>query len=210
MWRYIMNYIKLPYLVFFLIFYSLSANITAIPSDSDELHHLVINHIQSAKAKWISNHIVIDAILEQNKKNTGLAMTKDEILKLDKQWRAETKQADQPLINKLLNNKLSDYLKKIKEESAGIYTEIFVMDMFGLNVGQSDVTSDYWQGDEEKWLNTYALGANQVHIGEVEYDESTKQYQIQASISIENPKTGKNIGAITLGIEIERLELYAF
>ena len=33
----------------------------------------------------------------------------------------------------------------------------------GLNVGQSDVTSDYWQGDEAKWKKSYKMGAGAVH-----------------------------------------------
>jgi uncharacterized phage infection (PIP) family protein YhgE len=38
-----------------------------------------------------------------------------------------------------------------------------VKDNKGLNVGQSDVTSDYWQGDEAKWKKSYKMGAGAVH-----------------------------------------------
>ncbi len=37
-------------------------------------------------------------------------------------------------------------------------TEVFVMDARGLNVAASDVTSDYWQGDEEKFSETFPKG----------------------------------------------------
>jgi serine/threonine protein kinase len=51
------------------------------------------------------------------------------------------------LIDSLLKNELSAFLAKKKAESKGLLTEIFVMDNKGLNVGQSDVTSDYgWPG----------------------------------------------------------------
>jgi hypothetical protein len=43
-------------------------------------------------------------------------------------------------------------------------TEMFVMDAKGLNVGQSDVTSDYWQGDEAKWQKTYGAGPGVVFV----------------------------------------------
>jgi hypothetical protein len=42
-----------------------------------------------------------------------------------------------------------------------------------MNVGQSDVRSDCWQGDEAKWQQTYLKGADAIHIGEVEFDESS-------------------------------------
>ena len=42
-----------------------------------------------------------------------------------------------------------------------------------MNVGQSDIISDYWQGDEAKWIKTYAKGAAALHIGKVKEDEST-------------------------------------
>ena len=60
------------------------------------------------------------------------------------------------MIDDILRNSLSGFLKAKKKESEGLFTEIFVMDNKGMNVGQSDITSDYWQGDEAKWIKTYA------------------------------------------------------
>ena len=79
------------------------------------------------------------------------------------------------------------------------------MDNKGLNVGQSDVTSDYWQGDEAKWKKTFLVGPNAVFIDKVEEDESTQQFQSQVSLSIVDPATNIVIGAITIGIDVEVL-----
>ena len=79
------------------------------------------------------------------------------------------------------------------------------MDDKGLNVAQSSVTSDYWQGDEAKWQKTFQAGPNAYHIGDVEEDESTQMFQSQVSYAITDPASGKVIGAITVGVNVEEL-----
>lgn len=152
---------------------------------------------------WISDPVVVDAVKAQNAKNAGL--TQADIDALDQQWRAETSAAAKPLIDETLANQLSGYLKNVKDGSKGLYTEIFVMDNKGLNVGQSDVTSDYWQGDEEKWQNSYGAGPDALLIGEVEQDESTQRFQTQVSLPVVDPANGQVIGAVTIGVDVESL-----
>jgi hypothetical protein len=153
--------------------------------------------------EWVKDPKLVEAIKAQNSKNGGL--DEAQIVKLDKQWRAETGGSDRPLINQVLGNEVSSYLKAKKDASAGLVTEAFVMDNKGLNVGQSDVTSDYWQGDEAKWKQTYLVGADAVHISGVEQDESTQTFQSQVSVSVVDPADGKVIGAITVGVNVEML-----
>jgi hypothetical protein len=84
-------------------------------------------------------------------------------------------------------------------------TEIFVMDNKGLNVGQSDITSDYWQGDEAKWQKTYSVGASAIHISDVAKDESTQSFQSQLSLPVVDPANNQVIGAVTIGINVEQI-----
>lgn len=153
--------------------------------------------------KWVNNSAVTEQIKSQNSKTKD--MSEAEIIVLDKQWRAETNSASQPLIEEVLGRPLSAYLAKVKEESQGLYTEIFVMDAKGMNVGQSDVTSDYWQGDEAKWQKTYLEGPSAIHIGDIEMDESSQQFQAQLSLSVVDPASGTVIGAVTVGINLDAL-----
>jgi hypothetical protein len=152
---------------------------------------------------WVSDPAVVEAVKQQNARNAGLSQA--DIDALDQQWRAETSAAAKPLIDETLGNALSTYLKQVKNDSQGLYTEIFVMDSKGLNVGQSDVTSDYWQGDEDKWTQTYAVGPDALVIGEVEQDESTQRFQTQVSLPVVDPADGQVIGAVTVGIDVETL-----
>ncbi|SOE08730.1 hypothetical protein SAMN05877838_0459 [Hoeflea halophila] len=152
---------------------------------------------------WLTDPVVVSAIKEQNTKTASLDAAA--IDKLDKQWRAQATATDQPFVSEVLARELSKFLMEKKDRSQGMITEMFVMDAKGLNVGQSDVTSDYWQGDEAKWQKTYAEGAGVVFVDEVEEDESTQALQSQASLTISDPETGEPIGAITVGINLDML-----
>jgi hypothetical protein len=151
---------------------------------------------------WLDQPRLIQALRAQNARTANFS--EDDIQRLDQQWRSETDAAKQPLIKDVLGNDLSAYLREVKEAGEGLYTEIFVMDAKGLNVGQSDITSDYWQGDEAKWQQTYAAGANAIHISGIEHDESSQAFQSQVSLPVLDPNSGEPIGAITVGIDVEQ------
>jgi hypothetical protein len=146
---------------------------------------------------------VIAAVQAQNDATASYDQAKVDAL--DKTWRAETKSGDKPMIEGVLSNDLSRYLAGQQKGSVGLFTEIFVMDAKGLNVGQSAATSDYWQGDEAKWKETFLKGADAVHVGELEQDDSTQQLQSQVSVSVVDPASGETIGAVTFGVNVGRL-----
>lgn len=163
----------------------------------------ITEYVKANVATWLSDPLLIGAVNEQNAAHAGL--TQADIDALDKQWRAEVEAASKPLIDKVLGNALSKFLAARQSESGGMITEAFVMDNKGLNVGQSDITSDYWQGDEGKWQKSFGAGAGAIFVDEVEKDESTQTLQSQVSVAISDPATGQAIGAITLGIDVEGL-----
>ena len=147
------------------------------------------------------------ALLEAVKAHNAISAGYDQarIDALDQQWRAEIDASSKPLIDATLNNAASAYLAAVQEESAGLYTEIFAMDARGLNVAQSTLTSDYWQGDEDKWQQTFLVGPDAVQISEVEQDESTQVFQSQVSVAITDPASGEVVGAVTVGVDLSML-----
>jgi hypothetical protein len=146
---------------------------------------------------------LIEAIRAQN---AGPDLSGEEIARLDADWRAQVGAASAPLVEEVAARPASRALAAARDASEGLLTEIFAMDRHGLNVAVSDPTSDYWQGDEAKWLETYAVGADAVHVSEVEFDESTQTYQAQVSLAVPDPDTGAPIGAVTFGVNVEFLE----
>ena len=176
----------------------------ALPTQAADTHVKPMTEFAKKTVQaWIADPEVIEAVKAQNAKNTGLSQA--DIDRLDLQWRAETKSSDRPLIDSVLGKDVSRKLKAARNEARGLVTEIFVMDNKGLNVGQSDVTSDYWQGDEAKWKKSYQAGAGAVFIDEVELDESTQTFQSQLSLPVVDPANGEVIGAVTVGVNVDEL-----
>ncbi len=186
------------------LFLAAALCLAAAGAGADEIQ----GKLQALAAKELKNAFndpaILDAVKAQNERHAALGQP--DIDTLDKQWRAEAKTGKGALIDRVLANEVSQRLKAFKESGQGLYTEIFVMDNRGLNVGQSDVTSDYWQGDESKWQKTFGTGAESVFVDEVEFDESTQTYQSQVSITLLDPATRAAIGAVTIGVNVEALQ----
>ncbi len=161
------------------------------------------NFAKNTVKQWISESVMISAIKAQNDRYANI--TQSQIDSMDIQWRTETVLSRKPLITQVSSNPLSKRLMELKAATKGVVTEIFVMDNRGMNVAISDVTSDYWQGDEDKWQKTFLAGAGTVFVDAVEHDASTDSFQSQLSMSITDPATGQVIGAITVGINVDRL-----
>ncbi len=157
--------------------------------------------VESDVMAWAQSPQVIEAIKAQNAETAGASA--DQINAWDGQWRAEVGQSDQPLIGEVMGRPLSAFLAEQVAASGGRITELFVMDALGLNVAASDVTSDYWQGDEAKHSETYGVGPDAVFVDEIEFDESSQTYQGQVSVSLKDPATGEVIGAMTIGLNAE-------
>jgi glycerol-3-phosphate dehydrogenase len=170
---------------------------------ANEFAPAITKHADTDVRQWLKDPAVVSAVKAQNQKHASL--TQADIDSMDKKWRAETGASSQPMIQAVMANDLSKFLKAKKDGSKGLYTEIFVMDNKGLNVGQSDITSDYWQGDEAKWQKTYSVGASAIHISDVSKDESTQSFQSQLSLPVVDPANNQVIGAVTIGINVEQI-----
>lgn len=153
---------------------------------------------------FLASEIVQMSVKDQNRKYAG--RTEDEITELDNKWRKETEAKSKPLISATLSNPLSAYLTRVQANSNGLFTEIFVMDDKGMNVGQSSISSDYWQGDEDKWQKTFLVGGNAVFIDVPEFDPKLKANVVQLNMSVEDPQTRKAIGAATFQVNLTEMQ----
>jgi hypothetical protein len=151
----------------------------------------------------IGAEIVQVSVDAQNKRLVDMAQ--DKIDALDNQWKAEREAADKPLIAATLSSPLSVYLARVQGKSLGLYAEIFVMDKNGLNVGQSSVTSDFWQGDEDKFQKTYDVADDAMFVDAPEWDDEAKIWRNQVSFTLLDASK-KKIGAVTVEINLTELE----
>ncbi len=102
-----------------------------------------------------------------------------------------------------MKNELSAFLTQKKQAGSDTIFEIFAFDQDGLNVGQTDPTQDYYQGDEAKYWRTFMVGPGAIYIDQPGVDDGRNV--AQANLTITNPDTGKPIGAMTVGIDVDKL-----
>lgn len=157
----------------------------------------VVDLANSTLVKLGTDPVIVAAVKAENAKGKTLA----QIQEMDKKWMATAGVVD--YMKALMDSECGRYLKKI-QAGQPYYSEIFVMDNQGANVAMSEKTSDYWQGDEPKFTESFKGGAGAVHISDVKFDDSTQTYLTQVSVPVKDGD--KVIGAITIGIDVEKLK----
>ncbi len=157
----------------------------------------VVDLANSSLAQLGTDPAIVAAVKAENAKGKTLA----QIQELDKKWMATAGIAD--YMKALMDSECGRHLKKTQSSQA-YFAEIFVMDNQGANVAMSDKTSDYWQGDEAKFTESFKGGAGAVHIGDVKFDDSAQAYLVQVSVPVKDGD--KVIGAMTIGIDVDKLK----
>ena len=183
-----------------------AAVLVAAPAVAGVDHRPAVTELVAEKLRAdFSGAEVVAAIQAQNAAHAALAQ--GDIDALDQTWRAEAEKGGGAMTAGVLGNALSAMLKDKVAAYQGLITEVFVMDDKGLNVGQASMTSDYWQGDEDKFQKTYGVGADAVFVDEIEFDESSQTLQTQVSFTIVDPASGSPVGAVTIGLNMDALGL---
>ena len=117
---------------------------------------------------------------------TGSASPFDQaqVMGLDRDW-----QADRPALAAklgLLQSPASQFLADIVAHDT-IYREILVTDRHGRLVAASNVTSDYFQADEDWWKASFDDGRGRVVVTDVRRDESAGVYTFEIAVPVPAP-----------------------
>ena len=107
------------------------------------------------------------------------------IAQIDRDW---TNGADLPIIRELTNNKLAQNFQSKRRYYQNKYGypllgEIFITNRFGVNVAQTNRTTDYYQADEEWWQVARKDG---LFVGDVNYDESSGTFSTEIAARIDD------------------------
>lgn len=157
----------------------------------------IVDLAEKELARYGTSAVLVKAVADQNAKGATL----EEIKAKDETW-MKTAGIDASM-KALMGTPCALELRKIAA-SAPYYAEIFVMDDKGANVCMTEKTSDYWQGDEDKFIKSFAGGKGALFVDEVNFDNSTQAYLVQVSVPV--MADGKAIGAITFGIDVDKVK----
>ncbi len=176
-------------------FFLLAAFSTALAAEKAPQKAVDLAH--STLAAIGTDSVIVEAVKAENAKNKTLEQIKD----MDEKWKATPGIAD--YMKAMMESDCGRHIREI-QASAPYYAEIFIMDNQGANVAMTDKTSDYWQGDEAKFTESYKEGAGGIHISNVEFDESSQAYIVQVSVPVMD--VDRVIGAITFGVDVEKIQ----
>ncbi len=164
---------------------------------AEEAPQKIVDLANGKLAAMGSEAAIVDAVKAENAKGKTLDQIKD----MDKKWQGTPGLSEE--MRAIMDNGCARFLRKV-QDSEPFYAEIFVMDNQGANVAMTDKTSDYWQGDEAKFKKAFNGGAGAIFVDEVKFDDSAQAYLVQVSVPV--MVGGKAIGAITFGIDVDKVE----
>ena len=177
------------------IFVVLALSASAFAQSAGDVQKLLVAEAEKLRAIG-RDATVVAAVKAQNAKKTDLAVIKT----LDRRWAAG--KAD-TLVKLTTTGSCAERLRAITAANPA-YSETFAMDDQGAIVCATTETSDYWQGDEAKWERAYAAGKGDVFIDRPKLDESAGARIAQISVPVMDGD--RAIGAITVGVVVEKLK----
>jgi len=143
---------------------------------------------------------VIEAIKASNARQLG----KERIMELDERWiklKGRLPEADQ-----IMNSKVSALLTAAMNKQS-YFKEAILTGNQGETVAMNMVTTDYWQGDEEKFTAIFDTNLPSrkpdSHISRARWDDSTKAMIAQVSVPVYDGDY--MIGTLTVGVDLKRV-----
>ena len=143
---------------------------------------------------------IIEAVKASNARQLG----KERIMELDERWiklKGRLPEADQ-----IMNSKVSGLLAAAMNKQS-YFKEAILTGNQGETVAMNMVTTDYWQGDEEKFTAIFDTNLPSrkpdSHISRARWDDSTKAMIAQVSVPVYDGDY--MIGTLTVGVDLKRV-----
>lgn len=163
--------------------------------DQSELQALLKTKMRTVQHMAL-NPVLIEAVRRQNAEKLAINSIKER----DDAWKENENLT--PFKRSLQQNKAGKLLRRYVSRNSS-FNEAFLTDNQGANVAAFPATSDYWQGDEEKWTASFNDGTGQMFLGPLERDESTNTVAVQVSAPLFHQ--GETIGVLVVGVTFDYL-----
>jgi hypothetical protein len=143
-------------------------------------------------------------VIEAVKASNARQLSKDQVIALDEKWiklKGRLPEADQ-----IKNSKVSALLTSEMNRQS-YFKEAILTGNQGETVAMNIVTTDYWQGDEEKFTAIFDTNLPSrkpdSHISRARWDDSTKAMIAQVSVPVYDGDY--MIGTLTVGVDLKRV-----
>ncbi len=132
------------------------------------------------------------ALQQSAQRHSQANLSIQDMLKIDGRWRQ-----DPDLVNSVLDVNVQELFKANLNQAKPVFVELILMGKQGQTLAGVPLTSDYWQGDEAKFIQT--LKRENVYVSNIDWDESTRT--ISAQISVPVWVDGAILGVLTGAVE---------
>ena len=179
---------------------SLILLVPAMVMADDEYDKHDLEELLAVKVRTVQHLALNPSMVRAVRRQNAEKISMSEIQERDRAWQEDT---DAQFKWTLQQNAPGRFLRRHVGDNAS-FNEAFLTDNQGANVAAFPPTSDYFQGDEEKWTASYNGGQGRVFIGPLEFDESTKVYAVQISAPVLDK--GATIGVLVVGVTLDYLD----
>ena len=149
-----------------------------------EIERQLDRNMQLLQVK-MQDSAILEAVHIGNKRDRNI--TAQQIEALDKKWQ----ESGEELPARLTSKKCNESLKLFQRTFKG-FAEIFVTSARGLNVCQTNKTTDFYQADEDWWKRTFKHGKSRQ--ARPEFDQSAGVFAVPIYVPVRDPATGNVIG----------------
>jgi len=171
-------------------FVGLSYAAEHITLSDDYKNQLILVHQELAKT-IASKPEVVKSVKRQSRKWSSL----DEILQIDRAWAGNSK-----IQSPYSNNKLARYFREVIESPNYAVAEVLLIDGFGAIVSCTPVSTDFWQGDEDKFMQV--MSSSQIYTSNSSWDQSSQAYSFFIGIPVMSKNNRNKAGVLVLGVDI--------
>ena len=175
-----------------------------------ETRSLLIGDVLSGQIENLQTFALDDSIQRAIEvSNLSYSEDDDEILarllEQDQEWRdAVASNTRTSLMSRRLLNDVASGLGNYQSQFPD-NLEVFATDERGAVVATTNITSDYYQADEEWWQAAYNDGQGKIYISTPEYDESVGTTSVLVAIPIINERNNEVIGVLRTTLSVEKL-----
>lgn len=127
-----------------------------------------------------------------------------EILNLDAQWQALAPQHHSDMATRVADQQASVAMAQWQRSHQPLVTEVMLTNSIGTLVAMSQLTTDFWQGDEPKFAHHIGKPAASIYVSPVRYDASTSRFQVIVSLPIRVEDQWLPAGVLAVGLDVEQ------
>lgn len=134
---------------------------------------------------------------------SGAPFDADRVRQMDREWQAA--RAVPAALASVMTNDATAFLRDTTRHDP-IYREILLTDRFGRLVAASNVTSDYYQADEDWWREAFDDGEQgRVSLTDVRWDESARVYALEIAVPVAEPSSDRLAGVLKVVADIREM-----